>query len=303
MRKYILFICIGISFPGFTQTVNDGIMMPKKTICTGFIYSHDRWTEYWEGDLKRENGNIGTLTTQNIMWVGNYGVTDKLNIIAMLPYVKTEASQGTLRGFEGLQDASIAVKYNFFKRSAGPGKFQTFGALGFSAPVSDYTPDFYPLSLGAATRNIAWRLTANYAFEMGIYINASGAYSWRSNTKLDRPSYFTGGQLYLTDEVKMPNIFDFVVSVGYRKGPFQADLNYTQQNTLGGSDIRRQDMPFVSNRMNFSRAGAFIMYYVPSTHGLAMRGGYSLTVDGRNVGKSSTLTGGLLYTLNFSKNQ
>jgi hypothetical protein len=294
---------MGISSLGFSQTVTDGIMMPKKTICTGFLYTHDQWTEYWEGDLKRENENIGTLTTRSIMWVGNYGITDKINIIAMLPYVKTEASQGTLAGLEGLQDISLTVKYNFLKQAAGPGTLKAFGALGYAAPISDYTPDFYPLSLGAATQNISWRLTAHYALEMGIYINASGAYTWRSNTKLDRPSYFTNGQLYHTDEVQMPNVFDFVINAGYRKGPFQADLNYTQQNTLGGGDIRRQDMPFVSNRMNFSRAGAFIMYYVPGTHGMAIRGGYSVTVDGRNVGKSSTLTAGLLYTINFSKNQ
>lgn len=303
MRRFVLFLCLGISSAGFAQTINDGIMMPKKTICTGVMYTHDRWTEYWEGELKRENGNIGDLTTQSIMWVGTYGLTDKINIIAMLPYVKTEASQGTLRGLEGIQDLSLVVKYNFFKQSAGPGTLKTFGVLGFSTPLTDYTPDFYPLSLGSATQNISWRLTTNYAFEMGIYINASAAYTWRSNTELDRPSYFTKGHLYNTNEVEMPNVFDYMVNVGYRKGPLQADLNYTQQNTLGGGDIRRQDMPFVSNRMNFSKAGAFVLYYVPGTHGMAVRGGYSLTVDGRNVGKSSTVTGGLLYTINFSKNQ
>ena len=56
------------------------------------------WTEYWEGELKRENGNIGSVTTQSLMWFGNYGITDKINVMAMVPYMKTEASQGTLAG-------------------------------------------------------------------------------------------------------------------------------------------------------------------------------------------------------------
>jgi hypothetical protein len=50
------------------------------------------------------------------MWFGNYGITDKINVMAMVLYVQTEASQGTLAGMEGIQDLSVGVKYNFFKK-------------------------------------------------------------------------------------------------------------------------------------------------------------------------------------------
>ena len=40
-------------------------------------------------------------------------------------------------------------------------------------------------------------------------------------------------------------------------------VSFSQQRTLGGGDIRRQDMPFVSNRMNFSKVGAMAMYPIP----------------------------------------
>jgi hypothetical protein len=300
MKRFLLFFCMSISTAGFTQTITDGIMMPKQAICTGFMYSYDQWTDYWEGELKRDNENIGTITTRSLMWVGNYGVTDKVNVIAMLPYVWTEASQGPLHGMEGIQDMSLAVKYNFFKKSIGSGELKTLGVLTYSRPLSDYTPDFLPLSIGLASQNLSWRLTASYAFTMGLYVNASGAYTWRSNVTLDRPSYFTDGQLYMSDEVKMPNVSDFVLNAGYRKGSIQADLNYSQLSTLGGGDIRRQDMPFVSNRMNFSKIGAFIMYQVPKSNGLGVRIGSSFTVAGRNIGKSMTVMGGVLYTLNFS---
>lgn len=278
-------------------------MMPKKAICTGFVYSHDQWTDYWEGQLKRDNENIGTITTRSIMWAGNYGVTDKVNIIAMIPYVWTEASQGVLNSMKGIQDLSLGVKYNFFAKDIGSGSLKTLASFVYSRPLSNYTPDFLPLSIGLATQNLSYRLTVNYALTMGIYVNASGAYTWRSNTTLDRPTYFTNGQMYMSDEVKMPNVFDYVVNVGYRKGNIQADLNYVQQSTLGGGDIRRQDMPFVSNRMNFSKAGAFVMYQVPKSNGLGVRVGASLTLAGRNVGKSTTIMSGLFYTINFSGKQ
>jgi len=285
------------------QTINDGFMMPKKTLCTGLLYTHDQWTKYWEGTLKRENGNIGTITTQSLMWMGTYGITDKLNVIAMLPYVKTKASMGTLHSMEGIQDITVALKYNFFTHKTEKFNLRFFGVAAFSTPLTDYTPDFLPLSLGLASTTGSARLTGYFALSQGWFINASGAYTLRSNVTLDRPSYYDDGQLYNSDEVKMPNVFDYSVSIGYRAHGLQAQLDFMRQNTLGGVDIRRQDMPFVSNRMNYSKGGALIMYYLPQPRGLAVRGSVMYTLDGRNVGQSTTLMGGLLYTFIFKKNE
>jgi hypothetical protein len=303
MKKiYLLLVALAPAMV-FAQTLTDGLMMARKNLCTGLLYTHDQWTDYWEGELKRDNGNIGKITTQSIMWVGNYGITDKINVIAMLPYVKTEASQGTLQSMKGIQDLSLGVKYNFFVKEFEHSTFKTFAALNFSMPVSDYTPDFLPLSIGMASKNISYRATTYFKLEQGWFANASAAYTWRSNVTLDRPSYYTGDQIYLTDEVKMPNVFDVSVSLGYIKNGLQAEVNYMQQNTLGGADIRRQDMPFVSNRMNFSKVGVLGMYYLPKPKGLAVRASGTFTVAGRNVGQSTTLMAGALYTIRFSKDQ
>ena len=304
MKINLLFLLgIGISASVCAQTLTDGLMMPKKNLCTGFMYTHDQWTEYWEGELKRDNGNIGKVTTQSLMWAGIYGITNKVNVIAMLPYIRTKASMGTLQGMEGVQDLSVGVKYNFFKKKFEKSAFNTFAVLNFSTPLSDYTPDFVPLSIGTQTTNLTYRLTAYYKMEQGWFINASGGYTWRSNTTLDRPSYFDGNEFYTSDEVKMPNVFDLFVSLGYIKNGLQVELNYIQQNTLGGGDIRRQDMPFVSNRMNAIKVGALVMYYLPKPKHLALRASTAVTVDGRNMGQSTTFMGGALYTIQFYKNQ
>jgi len=304
MKINLLFLLgMGMSASVCGQTLTDGLMMPKKNLCTGFMYTHDQWTDYWEGELKRDNGNIGKVTTQSIMWVGNYGITNKVNVIAMLPYIKTKASMGTLQGMEGVQDLSVGVKYNFFKKKFEKSAFNTFVVLNFSTPLSDYTPDFVPLSIGTQTTNLTYRLTAYFKMEQGWFVNASGGYTWRSNTTLDRPSYFNGNEFFISDEVKMPNVFDLFVSLGYLKNGLQVELNYIQQNTLGGGDIRRQDMPFVSNRMNAIKVGALVMYYLPKPKHLALRASTAVTVDGRNMGQSTTFMGGALYTIQFQKNQ
>lgn len=288
---------------GNAQSLTDGLMMPRKTLCTGLMYTHDQWTNYWEGDLKRDNGNIGRLTTQSLMYFANYGLIDHLDVLVMLPYVKTNASQGTLAGQEGIQDLSVGLKYNFFRKKTENTSFSAFGIVNFSTPLSDYTPDFLPLSIGMQTTNVTYRLTGYFRINQGWFFNTSAGYTWRSNTTLDRTSYYDGNELVISNEVKMPNVFDIFVSTGYHVGAFQAELNYIQQNTLGGADIRRQDMPFVSNRMNSQRLGVLVMYYPKMVRNLALRGSVHQTVAGRNVGQSTTFLGGVLYTFHFQKEQ
>jgi hypothetical protein len=60
-------------------------------------------------------------------------------------------------------------------------------------------------------------------------------------------------------------------------------------------------MPFVSNRMNFSKVGLLAMYYLKKPSGLAVRGSIIHTLAGRNVGLSTTFMAGLLYTIHFNK--
>ena len=78
------------------QTIEDGIMLSRQKLCTGVFYTYDYWDHYWEGSLNRTNGNLGTVTTRTAQWTGNYAVDNRLNVIAITPYVWTSASQGVL---------------------------------------------------------------------------------------------------------------------------------------------------------------------------------------------------------------
>lgn len=282
------------------QTIDDGVMMAKHALFTGNLYTHDSWDHYWEGALKRDNGNIGTLTTQTNSWFANYGVTGRLNVLASVPYVWTNASQGVLRGMSGMQDLTLAGKYRLFERGSTPiGTLRGIGIVAAGIPLTDYTPDFYPLSIGSQSRRVSGRFTLNLQAASGLYLNGSTAYTWRAHVTLDRPYYFTDGQLFMTDEVDMPGVFDYVVSGGYVKRGLMATVSLSQQRTNGGGDIRRQDMPFVSNRMNFTRVGGMLMYPVPKVPPLAFEFSFAHTLDGRNVGQATTFTAGLAYTFRF----
>jgi hypothetical protein len=283
------------------QTADDGIMLAKGTLFAGQIYAHDDWTDYWEGALKRSNGNIGTLTTQSNHWFGNYALADRLNVIASVPYVWTRASQGVLHGMQGVQDLTLAGKYSVWEVPDSPmGSIKAIGVLSAGLPLTDYTPDFQPLSIGSGSKRLTARAIFTVQTASGWFVDATTAHTWRAHVTLDRPYYFTMGQLFFTDEVPMPRIADVGVTTGYNKHGLKAQAMLSTQRTRGGGDIRRQDMPFVSNRMNFSKGGGLVMYEIPKLGGLAGMFSYLYTFEGRNVGQSTTMSAGLMYRLRLS---
>jgi hypothetical protein len=295
--RWMILVAISASSAA-AQGVDDGLMMPGKTLSAGVLYSHDSWDQYWEGTLKRSNGNIGTLSTQSVTLVGGYGLTDRLGLVATLPYVWTHASQGVLHDMSGFQDLALGAKFRLL--STGPGRLGNFSAFvaGVAAiPTSDYTPDFYPLSIGTAGRRAAGHLTLNFQSNSAWFANASASYMWCSNVRLNRSSYYTDGQLYLTNEVVMPNVVNYTLSAGVDRGNWRIPVSVIQQRTLGGSDIRRQDMPFVSNRMDFVKLQGGLIYDLPKN--LSISFGAARVLTGRNVGQSTTLTSGLFYALHL----
>jgi hypothetical protein len=274
--------------------------MPKKVVSAGVIYAQDSWDHYWEGTLKRTNGNIGTLTTKSMTFAAAYGATDNLTFMAVLPYVWTHASQGVLSDMRGVQDLTIAAKYRLLRiESADRGVFSAFIVATGAVPMSNYTPDFYPLSIGTAGGRASGRLTLNFQPTSGWFVSGSSAYTFCSNVRLNRNSYYTDGQLYMTNEVAMPNVVENSLSAGYRRGRWQLPVSLLQQRTLGGGDIRRQDMPFVSNRMDFTRVEGGLIYAPNVPMDLSVRLGVAHVLNGRNVGQSTTIGSGLFYAYHF----
>src|SRR5436189_2651789 len=256
LSAFLLLLCAPLQ----AQTVDDGIMMAQRSLQAGVIYTHDSWDEYWEGSLARVNGNIGTLTTEASAATAVYGLTDRLTLLGSVPYVWTNPSMGVLQGQQGVQDLTLAGKYSFFERSSPRrGALRTIAVASTSLPLTKYIADFAPLSIGNQSKRISGRLTLNYQTHVGMYLDGSGAYTKRSDVTLDRPYYYTSGQFFFTDQVEMPDVADYIVSAGYLTHDLNASVSFSQQFTQGGGDTRRQDMPFVSNRMNYSKVRGMAM--------------------------------------------
>jgi hypothetical protein len=288
------------------QTVDDAVMMDKKQWCNGLTYMHSSWREYWEGTTKRENKNLGTVTTQSLMLMSNYGISDKVNVLVTVPYVWTNASAGTLHGMKGFQDIELDVKYEFYKTKIGKGKLSLIAVGGFSTPLTDYENDFLPMSIGLGSTNLSGRLTAD--FQHGIFFTTlSSSYVWKSDVTIDRTSYYTDHIIY-SNKVDMPNQLYSNLLIGIRKSNLTVQGVIMNMYTFGGSDIRKNDMPFAANQTNMTTLGAHVKYFLPFVPNLEVIGGADFVVDipqlniaGRNVGQSTTYTAGLYYVLSLNK--
>ncbi|MBC7949954.1 MAG: hypothetical protein H7Y42_18865 [Chitinophagaceae bacterium] len=296
----VILIALGIllSQRSFSQTDIDAIMMEKNAFCVGPMYSYSSWKNYWEGTLKRENLNLGKVTTQMFGIMGNYGLTRKINLLFGVPYVTTKASAGTLHGMKGVQDLSLFVKWRPLQKKLGGGQLSLFTIGGVSFPLTDYTPDFLPLSIGLRSKTASARLMVDY-LHGNLFATGSATYVLRDNITIDRSSYYTT-EMHLTNEVEMPDASNLNFRAGFRNHRLIAEAVINQWTTHGGFDITRNNMPFPSNRMNATTVGINIKYVIPALPQLSLVGGGSATVAGRNVGQATTVYGSFFYVFDFS---
>lgn len=297
----LFLIILSNSQTALAQTDIDGIMMEKNALCIGPMFGYSSWKNYWEGTLKRDNANLGTVSTTMYSIMGNYGLSNKLNVLFGLPYIKTKASAGQLKGMKGLQDLSLWIKWKAYSKKKGQGRLSLFAIGGFSLPVTDYVADFLPMSIGLQSKTLSLRGMADY--QRGAWFGTvSGTYVRRSNIEIDRTSYYTT-EMHYTNEVKMPDAASFNVRAGYRNKGLIAEAVLDNWTTLGGFDITRNNMPFPSNKMNATRVGFNFKYDMPFHPPLSLTGNAFTTVAGRNVGQASGFNAGVFYVIDLSPKQ
>lgn len=285
----ILLLCV---LPLRAQTPTDGLMMSKGVFCAAAMYSRSHWTEYWEGTNFRSNPNLGTVSNQSLMLMGALGITDRLNAIVALPYVKTDASASYLAGQRGFQDASVWLKYRVVKQKVVSGTLSGFVTGGLSTPTTNYVADFMPLNIGMRSQTASVRLIADYHHKSGFYLTVQTGYTRRGNVRIDRNSYLFENRMYYTNEVQVPDMADGTVRLGFRNVRFQTDVWLERFAGLSGDDIRYNEMPFLTNAMKATTIGWYGRYNIKN---FSVTGGVSRVIAGRNVGQSTGFSVGALY--------
>jgi hypothetical protein len=280
----------------FSQTPVDGLMMPKGEICVAVIYEDANWDKYWEGTYLRTNGNIGTFNKKMLMPMIVGGITDRLNFIISLPYVKTSATDGQLTGVEGLQDFSLSLKAQLVDKSMGSGKLMVFSNLSFSTPASNYLSDYMPFSLGLGANELGIRATGQYELDKGPYVRGSIAYLHRGTTEVERDYYYQDGSFY-TSTMDVPDALHAQLALGswFLQKKLRVEATLTTFRCASGDDIRAYNSPQPTNKVDFDQVGGFAQYYFKKDGGLGVIAYYNHMFSGRNMGQFSGFGLGLTY--------
>jgi Putative MetA-pathway of phenol degradation len=293
--KNNLFLAFSLSaIVAQAQNFTDGIFMPNHTICAGALVVQDQFDNYWEGTTKRMNQNMGMMRMQGIVPMANYGITDKLNVLAMLPYLRTNASAGVMSGWSGFQDMTIGLKYKALKIN----NFELIGTLSGTVPSNNYVAG-HPLAIGNQCKAIIGRAILHYLHPKGWTATAQGGYMGRSNIKIDATNYFTT-QVVNSNEVAMADQLHYSLRAGYYTYRFGIEAIAEQLTTLGGFDIRRNDMMFPANKMDATRVGVITHYRIKPLKDLHLVANMSYTLDGRNVGQALTTQIGAFIAFDFN---
>lgn len=303
MRKH--YISLGLlwafSLSVSAQTPTDGLMMPQKSWCTLVQYSSTQWEDYWQGETQRSNLNLGTFTAQNVMIMPNYGITDHLNVMAALPYVWTKSSASYLDGQNGVQDLSLWLKYQAWgKKWSSGSEFKAQVSGGLSTPVSNYVNDFLPFSIGLRSKTASLRGVLNFTHKTGLYATAQGGHTWRSNVEVDKDSYLFNNELINSNEMPVPNVFDGSARLGFINKHVQAEVWYEYFTGLTGDDIRYNEAPQPTNKMQAAAVGIFGKYFIIPNK-IAVQASYAQVLSGRNVGKGATVSAGATYQFSIAK--
>ena len=299
MRNIYLLLLLLFSGNALAQSPNDGIMMPQGQLCILGQYSNSTWKNYWQGETKRSNSNIGSMRTQSALLMANYGITSHLNAMIGLPYVWTSSNISYISTQKGVQDLAVFLKYQAFEKAALNGHFKVQATGGLSAPVSNYPSDFLPFSIGLHTKTASLRAILNYTANMGLYLTAQAGHTWRGSTKTDRDSYIFDNELIYSDEMPVPNVFDYSVRLGFIKPRFQTEFWFDSFTGLSGDDIRYNEAPIPTNKMAAAQVGWFGKGFITKRWGVLVT--LSQVIGGRNVGESLTWTAGTTYFLDINK--
>ncbi len=274
---------------GLAQGPIDGYVKKKGELDLALGLSATGATKFIDGE-----GEVipQGFRAQLIGLFGAFGVTDRINVVASVPYVVTDATAG-------LQDGAVFAKGLFWRKPFRSGDRQIgtldfIGALGVQVPLSDYEVVANG-AIGQRAKVVQPRLLAQWN-GTGYFLNALAGYNYRfdaldevalARIQRTRPGY--------RPQQPYDNV-NILVRAGYPGRRFYVDAWLELQRTLGGGNFTA-DLEELAQAydVDYQQAGGTV-YYSESDHwGFAASG--ARVLGGKNTSEFWRLTGTLVYKL------
>lgn len=236
-------------------------------------YSTESYDEFWAGDQKTSAPPLGEVETTSVsLWL-RWGFTDRLSVVANLPYVDADTNGPAGLHDSGIGDLEALGLFRVLETSSGGARHRLVAGVGVRTPVHNYVADA-PVSLGDGSTDLLLRLV--YQLEVGsFYLSQQVGFDSRGEG--------------------VPDTFPLFTEVGYTVGRVTGSASYSRLFADGGSDIGDPGFTFPGNQEEYSRLGAKV-YGRFTEHFGGSLAGFS-TLDGRNSG--DTTGGSVGLVLNF----
>ena len=241
------FIC-NIATP---QGIFDGFMKKKDNLDAALSFTNEMGSSFV---ANKKNFNFNR-TTRSLSAYLAYGINDKLDIAASLPYIST-GDQASL------QDMQIGLKYNFFNFNLKNSSRLVFhGTYISSFPVADYkTQD--GKSIGQQAVLHSFKMISQFNFCTHYFIQAQGGYNVAISP--------------ITNSVPIS------IKAGWYDNKWYADIWFDYKGAIGGANYPNTlDFRMLGNTTQ--KIGATGFYRINKYIGFGLNSNYIL--GGRNTFK------------------
>jgi hypothetical protein len=220
-----------------------------------------------------------------------YGVTDRFDLVATIPYIFTADQRG-------LQDGGLYVKYRpLLLESNTRGRLSILFGTGVSGPLSNYEP-LAAGALGQRAVVVPARLIAQWDTPLGLFVNLTGGWNWRldqlreediAEVQRRRPGY---------NPTDPPGYATGLLKIGFPAARYYVDgwLEYQWTAPDQGTDYQPNipDLPQAYG-VSYTQVGGTVYYSESGRNGVFVSAGYILS--GRNVSRIMRLTVGGVFKM------
>jgi len=279
------------------QGLVDGFFNKKGSATISLSYSYSDYSDFYVGKEKVSPVPAHEKVSQDIYNLYlNYALTDKIQLIANLPYIQAEG-EGVADPINGtteqkdLHDLSIAAKWSPYRSNFSGGYVDYIVATSVAIPLG-YEPNGI-LSIGSGATAIDGKVGIHFQTNFGFFTTLFAGYSFRGDAD-DEFGVVDG-------DFDVPDATVFSGKIGYAASKIYLDAWADINSSVDGVDIGGPGFVgnFPETRVSYARIGADV--YVPITSLIGINAGFGTVVDGRNIGDFTFFTSGVVINLSGLK--